>query len=185
MAPERGLAGPGPGATRPVPNVAPADDSSPPVKVPMGNGIEWIGIGYKSRGRTICGALVDPATVDDPRGGTGCLGERLLRRALATQPARLGGAGGARVGGRGPNTLVYKGVARDDVTALTLTPRGERPIGAVLSEPWRPRGWNGRSLRVFFAIVPLRSAAPPRLLLPFPKMRAQMRDGRTLPVELR
>jgi hypothetical protein len=182
MAPEGRLASPEPGPTPPVPNVAPADDTSPPVKVPMGDGIEWVGVGYEARNRTICSALVDPASADDPRGGTGCLGERLLRRALASEPARLGGAGGGQVRKRGRHATVYNGVARDDVTGLTLTEPGRPPVGAVLSEPWRPRGWNGRSLRVFFAVLPLRDAGPPRLPMPFPDMRARLRDGRAVPV---
>jgi hypothetical protein len=71
---------------------------------------------------------------------TGCAGDRLLRRELDDDPARI-------VGGGGRPTSMF-GFARAGVARIAvLDPR--YPTRVVLSEPWSPEPWRGEPIRFF------------------------------------
>jgi hypothetical protein len=132
-------------------------------------GVRYTATGFRNRNNTICTTLASEVTDRDPMG---CLGDRLLRAALAQSPARLGGGGGDR-------PSVGFGFSRADVVRLAVDRSRSR---VVLSEPWRPEPWRGEPIRFFYLLVDARIDARPgtgRSLLDVP-IEARLRDGRVV-----
>ncbi len=132
-------------------------------------GTRYTAVGFHTSRSLVCAQL---AELDAERPSNGCLSERLLRDALAKQPAHLFAGGGG-----GP--FVRTGFARSEVVELTpAEPRSDATV--ILSEPWRPEPWEGEPIRFFFVLDPS-GDPPPGGWPPFP-LTARLRDGATVKV---
>jgi hypothetical protein len=128
-------------------------------------GVRYSLVGFRSRGDVICMRLVE-GVPGRPLASSTCAGERLLRRELPDHPVRIVGTGGAE------STFV-SGFARVDVTTLELiSPR--YPSRAVLSAPWRPKGWRGKPIRFFEVAIDL----PPGAARNIPQLSRIRLQGR-------
>lgn len=145
------------GAPPPRPDRRPYGGLSPTVDIPLPDGRQLAAAGYETRDGMVCSVIVDPEdTAAEPHGGLGCTNIRILKNELRERPVRIGGGGGSPIDPARFGT--FFGVARGDVTAVTVGVAGGPPVEAVVSDSWQPPSWNGTPLRVFFAVLP----APPR-----------------------
>ena len=154
----------------PVPDFEPlAGSVSDPLEFTVA-GTRYTAVGFQTSQSAVCMRLTNVDTGARP--SIGCLAERILRDALAKQPAHHFAGGGG-----GPDGFVRKGFARAD--AVELTPV-EREVTIVLSEPWRPEPWQGEPIRFFLAFSPDESAAREGWQ-PLP-LTVRLTDGRSVRV---
>lgn len=121
------------------------------------DGIDYMAVGFRSRGGMICAAMVNP-TAERANGGVGCASARLLQRSLEERRFFVSGGGG------GTHAITY-GFARAGVTDLALA-ADEGPGVVKLSEPWR--AGRGKPIRFFYAISD--APAEPRARLPYQRI---------------
>jgi hypothetical protein len=158
----------------PDPTVEPlAESASKPLAFVV-FGISYTAVGYHDTRNLVCVRLTTP-DLDRPASNS-CLNKRLLRDALAAQPAHLFAAGGA-----GPDleAIEHTGFARADVVEIQPADAAS-DVTVALSDPWRPGPWEGAPIRFLLAVD--RGAVPaPGTVQPAP-LEARLEDGRVLPV---
>lgn len=162
---------------RPAAGLQPVRDSaSPPLDVSLSDGTRALAVGYQSQGGSICAALADPrAPATELQGFVGCVDAHLLERVLRDQPARIVAMGGANQSGE----LVVQGVADDTVAGITVVGSAGR-VHAALSDAWKPAGWHGAPLRVFFAALGRRAAGGDPRAMTGIRLEARLDDGRSV-----
>jgi hypothetical protein len=156
----------------PIPDVEPlAGSVSDPLEFTVG-GTRYTAVGFQTAQSTVCATLTKVGAGMRP--STGCLRGRLLRDALARQPAHHFAGGGG-----GPDGFVRMGFARADAVELTPVER-TRDVTVILSEPWRPGPWKGEPIRFFFAFDP--DEAGPREGWQALPLTVRLSDGRIVQV---
>ena len=157
----------------PRPSMEPVPGSaSAPLEFEFG-GVSYSATGFRSDESVICMKLKRPSGSEPPMPASGsCLGERLLRDALATGPVHMFAGGGVQ-----PSQTA--GFARADVAELTVVGPTEADSRAFLSEPWSPEPWEGEPIRFVYVL----SEGGPE---PIPGMnrhrfRAKLTNGEVVP----
>lgn len=151
---------------------ADAESTSAPYDVLLPDGTTATAVAYRTARDEICTALAAKEPNPSPSatsGGLGCLGGRLLERALEQAPAR---AIGVASGGEG--VLAISGFARSDVEAITARAAGAE-ASAQMSPTWKPSpATTLRTFHLFLSAQLTDDHLPPQI-----DLTARLSDGST------